>query len=51
MKFKTGDLLKEVQFTWNLSMTGLEKGDHFDTGDCLIGVTACAGLTTNVHVE
>jgi len=27
-----------------LSMTRQEKGDLFNTGDCLIGVTACAGL-------
>jgi len=31
--FKTGDLLKKVQFIWNF-VTGPEKGDIFNTGDC-----------------
>ena len=37
--FKTGDLLKEVQFILNFSMTGQEKGD------LLIQVTTWAGHT------
>ena len=42
--FKTGDLLKEVQCHMKFSMTGQEKGELLNTGDCLIEVTALAGL-------
>ena len=32
-------------------MTGKEKGDHFNTGDCLIEVFTCAGLTEFLFVR
>jgi len=32
-------------------MTGKEKGDHFNTGDCLIEVITCAGLTVFTFCE
>ena len=31
------------------SMTGQQKGDLFNTGDCLIEVTAWAGLTVYIN--
>ena len=34
-----------------LSMTGQEKGDLFNTVDCLIEVTAWAGLTVIFNME
>jgi hypothetical protein len=43
--YKTGDLLKEVQFTWILFIKGQDKWWPLNTGNCLIEVTACAGLT------
>jgi hypothetical protein len=42
--YKTGDLLKEIQFIWNFYHMK-RKGWTFDTGDCLIEVTAWPGLT------
>jgi hypothetical protein len=40
--YKTGDLLKEVQFIWNV-LTGQER--PLNTGDCLIEVSTMTGLT------
>jgi hypothetical protein len=42
--YKTGDLLKEVQLTWNV-LGQDKKRLPLNTCDCLIEVTAWAGLT------
>jgi hypothetical protein len=42
--YKTGNLLKEIQFIWNVTWQG-KKRWPLNTDDCLIEVTACAGLT------
>jgi hypothetical protein len=44
--YKTGDLLKEVQFKWTF-LWQVKKRWPFNTGDCLIEVTAWEGLTVN----
>ena len=42
--YKVGDLLKEVQFIWNI-LWQYNKLWPLNTGDCLIKVTSWAGLT------
>jgi hypothetical protein len=46
---KIGDLLKEIKFIWNL-YDRTRKGWLFNTGDCLIEVTAWAGLTVSTYI-
>jgi len=42
--YKTGDLLKKVQFIWNFLWQD-KKGQALNTGDCLIEVTTWTGFT------
>ena len=44
----TGDLLKEVQNSYATFYDRTRKRWPFNTGDCLIEVTAWAGLTVNI---
>jgi hypothetical protein len=44
LTYKTGDLLIKVQFIWNCLLLD-KKNVTFNTGDCLIEVTAWAGMT------
>jgi hypothetical protein len=50
LPYKTDDLLKEVKFIWNFLWQD-KKSWPFNTGDCLIEVTAWAGLTVILLVE
>jgi hypothetical protein len=46
--FKTGDLLKEVQFIWNFLWQDKKKVT-LNTDDCLIEVNAWADLTLHIY--
>jgi hypothetical protein len=48
--YKTGDLLKEVKFTWNFLWQD-KKMWPFNTSDCLIEVTSLTGLTLFISVS
>ena len=48
--FKTVDLLKEVQFIWFFFYDRTRLSRHFNIGDCLIEVTAWAGLTLLISI-